>query len=125
MSRAALATEVLPAALPYSATRFDAFRIVEPGSGFPGAPPPRTTYSLGEIPATTLDEALNAVLAKCLLMHKDHLAIRETTDRGQRVHLFAIRKKSGPTYVYVDHVQKRVERLYAAPLCVMDGGLVL
>jgi hypothetical protein len=113
--------EALPAAERYHAVRFDAFRICEAAPAPYGGPPARTTYSLGEIPASSLDEALNAVLIKCLLCHKEHLAIRETTDRGARVHLYAIKRKSTPQYRYENHQQVRVHPLYAAPLCVIDG----
>lgn len=121
MNLAISITEALPSATPYSATRFEAFRICQPTKGFPDAPPPRTTYGLGEIPGTTLAEALNATLAKCLLCHKDHLAIRETNDRGTRVHLYAIKRKAAPTYRWEDHRQVREHQLYPAFLCTIDG----
>jgi hypothetical protein len=113
---------------PYSATRFEAFRIVEaskqsPADEWSKRPPQRTTYALGDIPATSLGEALNATLGKCLILHKEHLAIRETNDRGSRVHLFSIRRKSAPSYRFVDHQQVREHRLYAAHLCTFDGGV--
>jgi hypothetical protein len=116
-------TEVLPAAEPYTAVRFEAFRITEQVKAPYGGPSPRTTYALGEVPGTSLEEALNATLAKCLLMHKDHLAIRETSERGSRVHLYAIKRKSQPDYRTEGHRVVREHRLYAAFVCSMDRAV--
>lgn len=110
-------------AQPYSATRFEAFRICEVSPPPYGGPPCRTTYGLGDIPATSLDEALNATLGKCLILHKEHLAIRETDERGARIHLYAIRRRSAPTYRFENHQQVREHRLYAAHVCTVDGGV--
>jgi hypothetical protein len=123
MNAALPIVEAMPAATPYSATRYEAYRIVEPGGGWRDAPPPRTTYALGEIPGATLDEALNATLTKCLLMHKDHLAIRETSERGSRVHLYSIKRKSQPDYRTEGHRVVRTHQLYAAFVCTMDGAV--
>jgi hypothetical protein len=114
-----------PQAVRFSPTKFEAFRICEAPKPQPNVPPRRTTFPLGEIPAASLDEALNATLAKCLLLHKDHLAIRETDERGSRTHLFAIKRRAAPDYVSQGHVWKAVHRLYAAPVCVIDGALAL
>jgi hypothetical protein len=56
--------------------------------------------------------------------HKQHLLIRELGDRGVRLHLFAIKKKAAPRYVWQGHEQKRVHDLYAAEVCSFDGGVV-
>lgn len=118
---AALATEILPAAVPYSPTRFDAFRIADMGKGNP-----QRTYKVdieGYL-LPTVEAARDAALLGQAFAHKDHLIIRETGERGVKLHVFAIKRKSTPTYVWEGHVQKRVNRLYADPVCTIDGGVL-
>lgn len=110
----ALATAPEPRAARFTATTFAAFRISE-----------GRTYSLGQVAGKSVDEALNGTLASKFADHKDHLLIRETGEKGVRLHLFAVRRKSQPTYVWEGHVQKRVHRLYADPVVMIDGGAPL
>jgi len=120
-THAAIIPSDVQVAAPYAPARYEAFRVCEATKGYSARP--RTTYALGDLPAATLDEALNAALAKSPLAHKEHLAIRETDEHGARVHLFAIKRKSQPTYRYVGHEHVRQHDLYAAPVCVMEGKL--
>jgi hypothetical protein len=97
------------------ATTFDAFRICEGGR----------TYPLGKVGAATLDEALAAVLTGSqVILHKEHVLIREDGPRGVRMHLFAVKRQAAPVYVWRDHVQVREHRLYAAPVCQFDAGVI-
>ena len=107
-------------------TTFDAFRIVPPKvSPFNTEHAFPTTYSLGPVDAHSLDDALATVLTSGQsIEHKDHLLIRETGARGVQCHLFAVKRQAAPIYVWRDHQQVREHRLYAAPVCVIDGGVV-
>lgn len=101
-------------AAPYSPVTYAAFQISDSGR----------TYALGELAAGSLAEALNEVVSQFALSHKQHLLVREGGERGVKLHLFAIRKKSNPRYVYKDHVSRAVYDLYAAPVCTMDGSVL-
>ena len=104
----------------YSAVHFAAFLIGDMGKGAQ-----QRTYALDAIDVASLDEALVAVLAgRQVIDHKDHVLIRETGPLGVKLHLYAIKKQSAPIYVWRDHRQVREHRLYAAPLCVIDAGVV-
>lgn len=110
-----------PRAERYATTEFAAFRSCDSGTRW-------RTYPLGEIgqPAT-LDEALTAALT-CgkALYQKDRLIIRETFDDGRvTVHVYAIKQRSRPDYVHVDHVTRAVKRLYAEHVCSFDGVEVM
>lgn len=120
---AALATEVLPAAVPYCATTFDAFRVGNVGDA---RRPKWRTYevSLAGFLLPDVEAAKSAALLASSFDHKDQLIIRETGDRGVQLHVFSIRRKSQPRYVHQDHVTRRVHHLYADPLCVVDGGVL-
>lgn len=108
----ALATT--PRALPYSAKRFDAFKVAG-----------GKTYAL-DAGATSLEDAVKAAQFRCF--HKQHLVIRETDDETGDVtlHLFVIRK-AAPKWVHPagEIVPRRVEDLYAEAVCVVDGGMLL
>ena len=112
-----LALDTAMRAEPYSPKHYAAFRVV------PGLNADRT-YSCKPIEAGELGDALNEALAGQAFSHKDHLVIQETDDRGMRMHLFAIKRRSAPSYVYANFETKRVQPLYAAPLCVIDAGVV-
>lgn len=103
-----------PRAVPFSAVTFAAFKVSETGR----------TYPLGDIDVGSLKNALNVALGSFALHHKEHLLLRETSDEGVKVHLFAIRKKSAARYVHRDHVTRAVHDLYAAPVCSFDVGVV-
>ncbi len=98
----------------YISTSYKAFRI---SSG--------RTYavSLGGFLLPSVDDATNAALLAQAFAHKDHLLIRETGPCGVKAHLFAIKRQSAPTPVYRDYVTRQEHRLYAAPVCVIDGGV--
>jgi hypothetical protein len=82
------------------------------------------TYALGHISGATIDEALNGVLAGFALFHKQHLVIRETDESGSRLHVYAIKRRSAPNYVYRDHAYHRQDVLYAAPVCAIDNDIL-
>jgi len=100
----------------YSTSEFRGFRVVDDRTY-----PLKSLLLEGSKVPSTLADAVEA--AKVWLFHKDTLVIRETdTITGAvKLHLFAIKRQSTPTYVYRDHVQHRVHRLYAAPICVVSG----
>lgn len=100
-----------PQAVRFSPRCFYAFRVAENGRTYPLI-----------VDCNTLDEAVMGAMVHCI--HKEHLLIREVEDGRARNHLFAIRKRSAPTYVYRDHDYHRQDRLYAAPVCVIEGDLL-
>ena len=114
-----------PRALRYAHTSFRAFKVSQGSHRGKETPLGGRTYDLGVIAADTLDEALNEALARGGVAHKEHLVIQESGERGIRLHLFAIRKKSAPRWVMKDHVQRAVYDLYASPMCTVDGGILL
>lgn len=110
---------VEPRAVPYAATKFDAFKVDNSYASSKAS-----TYSLGSLSETSLRPALNEALSRFALYHKDHLILRETGEQGVKLRLFAIRKKSAARYVHKDHVTRAVHDLYADPVCVIDGALL-
>lgn len=103
-----------PRAVPFRATTFAAFKVNESGR----------TYALGQVDAPSVKDAVNASVGKFALHHKEHLLLRETGPAGVKIHLFAIKRRSNPRYVWQGHEQKRVHDLYADPVCSFDGGVV-
>lgn len=106
-------------ARPYAPRSFKAFRVVALASGHRTYPIP-----LDPMPAT-LAEAVDQAKLRC--DHKDTLVLLASDEeRGAETrHLFAIKRKSTPTYVYRDHQeQQRIQHLYAAPLCEIDEEVV-
>lgn len=101
-------------AVPLVTVAFDAFKVSDD-----------RTYMLGHIMAKTIGEALNGALAGYALFHKDTLLIRETSEKGVKVHVYGIKKKATPRWVHKDHVSRRVHDLYAAPVCIIDGSAML
>lgn len=97
-------------AVRFSPACFYPYRVTEAGNTFPLI-----------VDCSTLDEAVNGAQLHCF--HKDHLLVREAGEGVDRFHLYAIKKRSAPTYVYRDHQYHRQDRLYAAPVCVIDGAL--
>lgn len=120
----ALATEVLPAASLYCATTYEAFRV---GNISATRTPKWRTYAvdINGYLLPDLEAAKNAALLASSFERGDQLVIRETGDRGVQLHVYSIKRKSAPNYVpdEASMTTKRVHRLYAAPLCVMDGAL--
>ncbi len=94
--------------------RYEAFQISEFGR----------TYPKPIDPAETLQDALNAAVVTCI--HKDNLVIKEIDDqRGEvKLHIYAVKRKSTPNYVYRDHEYHREHRLYPELLCVVDGNMI-
>jgi hypothetical protein len=78
---------------------------------------------LGERPLTVLS-AVDAALGAQNFYAKEQLIVRET-DGATKIHIFCIKRQSAPTYVWRDHVQHRVHRHYADPLCVLDGDMLM
>jgi hypothetical protein len=104
-------------AVPYSTTRYDAFRISESGRTY--------AVQIDGFLLPTVEAARDAALLGQAFAHKDHLLIRESGDQGVKLHLFAIKRKATPRYVHQGHVTRAVHDLYAAPVCTMDGGVLL
>ena len=106
----ALAHEA-PRAVRFSPVCFYAYRITESGRTYPLI-----------VDCSTLQEAIDGAKVQC--QHKDHLLIREVSDQADKHHLFAIKRKSAPRYVYKDYQTTRVHDLYAAPVCSFDGRII-
>lgn len=100
-----------PRAVRFNATCFYPYRVTESGKTYPLV-----------VDCASLKEAVEGAKVRCL--HKEHLLIKEAGPNGVRLHLFAIRKKAAPRYVWEGHVQKRVQDLYAAPVCSFDAGVI-
>jgi hypothetical protein len=100
-----------PRAVPFQAVTFYPYRVTESGRTYPLI-----------VSCNSLKEAVEGAKVSC--QHKEHLLIKEVGPTGQRLHLFAIRRKSNPRYVWQGHEQKRVHDLYAAEVCSFDGGVV-
>lgn len=137
MASAVPATEVLPAATPYSVRRYVAFTVCEVGELYLDRNGERTiyppnTYTMNEdarakvAAATSLKDALAAALMFGSVGHKDSLVISETDDRGFRLHVYRIKRKSTPRYTWKDNARgyERSHDLYADPVCVIDGGVL-
>lgn len=77
------ATEVLSAAAPYSPRAYEAFNIGE-----------RTTYLLDPLGAVTLPDALAETTSRWAWDRGDRLGIREITEDGDRLHVYAVRQKA-------------------------------
>lgn len=97
-------------AVRFSPVCFYVYRVTEAGRTYPLV-----------VDCSTVDEAVNGGQLHCF--HKDHLLIREVGEGVNRFHLYAIKKRSAPTYVYRDYQHHRQDRLYAAPVCVIDGAI--
>jgi hypothetical protein len=100
----------------YIATEYAAFQISDDTG---------RTYEIEGLIAGSLDEAMTQAVTLRAFQHKDHLAIRETGERGVKVHLFAVKRKSTARYVHRDHVTRAVRDLYLAPVCTIDGGAIM
>jgi hypothetical protein len=110
----ALATHLRPQA--YTGKTYKAFRVTESNRTHP--------HRIVGTPAT-LDEALNAALTgPSSLYHKDKLVIRESEAGKVTLHVFAIKRKSKPDYVREGFETRRVQRLYAEPVCSIDGEIL-
>lgn len=108
---------------PYAAVSYRAYRVTpmfkNPHNGVTGN---RTTaLDIGE--PVSLDDARNAAAARC--QHKDTLLIRETGDHGDMLHLYAIKRKSAPSYEYDrNHILHRMNTLYADFICKADASVL-
>jgi hypothetical protein len=88
---------------------FEAFRVKDSGEVFSdlrGNPTPIAT-------ADTLKECADAATIQC--SHKAQFVIRHTDQRTGEVvlHIFQVRQKATPTYVYSDYQTRRVQPLYS------------
>lgn len=102
----------------FRAVRYAAFRVL----GDLQRTPTRL-IELGEPPASLYAAAKAALLRA---NHKDHIVIKVADEIGGEVklHVFAVKKEAHADYVIENHVPRRVHRLYAAPVCVIDGGVL-
>lgn len=98
---------------PYSTLSFEAFRVTE-----------TRTFPLAA-EGSALPDFLASAQVRCF--HKDKLLIRETdTETGTvKLHLYAIKKKA-PKWIHPagEIMPRRVEDLYADPLCIIDGQVL-
>jgi hypothetical protein len=106
-----LAEEQGARAVPFSARCFYPYRVAENGRTLPLV-----------VSCSTLEEAVEGAKVYCI--HKEHLLIREIGEGVDRLHIYAIKRKSAPRYVYKDYQTHRQHDLYAAPMCVIDAGIL-
>lgn len=104
---------------------FEAFRIKDSGEVFSdlrGNPAPIAS-------ADTLKDCADAATIQCV--HKAQFVIRHTDHRTGEVvlHVFQVRQKSAPTYVYADYQTRRVQPLYSEKVAsvrideLIDAGM--
>jgi hypothetical protein len=106
-------------------TTFEAFKVSEPVKDrWNKLAPLQTTYALGPIIAQSVDEARAAALVNWCFHHKEQLVIRETSERGMLLHVFAVVRKPDAWVYDHNHIQQRQQRLDTKFLCVIDGGVV-
>jgi hypothetical protein len=123
--RSCSAEGIRPAAVPYSATSYHAFRVCQGHTGHHDTPLGGRTYDYGRLDAETLDGALTAALSlPQVVAHKETLVIQEISEKGVRLHVYSVKRKSTPRYVHENHVTRAVHDLYAAPVCSIDGNLL-
>jgi hypothetical protein len=94
-------------AVPFSDRCFYVYRVVENGRTYPLV-----------VDCSSLEEAVEGGKVHCF--HKEQLVVREVASGTDRLHIYAIKKRSAPTYVYRNHDYQRQDRLFAAPVCVID-----
>lgn len=109
---------------PYALRTFAAFRV---STGWITKPGGCDTSPIAEVEADSIDDALNLVLGKHCLSHKDRLVIREDSEEtgAALLHVFAIRQKA-PRWVHPrgELQPRRVVDLYADPVCVIDAAVL-
>jgi hypothetical protein len=125
-----------PAARPglYRPTRYEAFHIShDTNRTYPVRLDVVVSYTRDlqrrEVPCpapATLQEAIDRALATSAFNHKDKLAIKATDATTSKItlHLYAVKRKSAPDYVWRDHVQYREHRLYVDPVCALDWAVL-
>lgn len=91
-------------AQPFAAETFEAFHLFESGE----------LRLMNSFP--TFDDALQ--MATVSTLHKGKFAIRrtDTLTGAALLHLYVVKQKSKPTYVYQDYQTTRVNQLYAEHL---------
>jgi hypothetical protein len=101
-----------PRAIPFRANApcFYVYRIVD-----------GRTYPL-VVDCNSLSDAVDGGKVQCI--HKDHLLIREVAGERDILHLYAIKRKSHPRYVYRNYAYDRVHDLYAAHVCTIDARML-
>lgn len=106
-----------PAAEPFTTKVFAAFRFDPERPGMAGA-------RILPLEAETLEQAVNEAKTRCV--HKEVLAVRESDElTGEtRVHLFAVKQKSRPSYVWQGHRQVAMRELYVEPICVLPAEVL-
>ncbi len=105
-----VAQECPPQAVPYTHVSFEAFQVGENGR----------TYPVEGITASTVADAVTQAVTLRAFSHKQHLLVRESGERGSKLHIFAIKRKAAARYVHQDHVTRAMHDLYAAPVCTID-----
>ena len=105
---------------PFAAATYRAFRVTPmTKNDFTGAVG-NATIPLNVDGAESLRDAVNAAQRGCF--HKDCLVIHEADERGQRVHIFAIKQKSSANYERDRRgILRRVQTLYPKLVCVIDS----
>jgi hypothetical protein len=103
-----------PVAARYSRFAFEAFRF-SPGGG---------TYLLDPLEAGTLPDALAETTARWAWDRGDRLAVREIGEGRDRLHVFAVRRKSRGTKAWQGYVPVTEHERWLEPVCVIDLGAV-
>lgn len=127
---ASLSASMLERIIPTRADRYTD-RTFEAFKASDGIDPRWNATSLGPVEGADLSDAVTLALGTIGITfdHKDHLLIRETfpaIDGSQRIvlHIYAVKRKSAPSYVWRGHQQVRVNQLYPAHLFSMDAAVL-
>ena len=113
MTNLAHITERFAAADRYSATSFEAFNLGE-----------RSTKLLDPLTAAALDEALAEATSRWGWDRGDRLGIREISDSGDRLHIYAVRKKSVGNRVWHGHAPSVEHQRWLDHIATVDLGVI-
>lgn len=101
-----------PRAVPFHRTTVRAFQVSE-----------GRTYGVNDT-WTSVEDALAGLPIVRSLHHKDHVLLREESERGVRIHVYVVRQKSQRRYVHRDHITRAVRDLYLEEVTSFDAGVL-
>lgn len=82
------------------------------------------TRLLDPLEAETLQEALAETTARWSWDRGDRFAVREISERVDRLHIYAVRKKSAGTRVWRDYIPKVEHERWAEAICTVDVNVI-
>jgi hypothetical protein len=117
MSVSAIILDAPPAVRPskmerYIRTSFEGFSISA------------STRLLPPLRATSLNEALAETTSRWVFDRGDRLAIREIGEETDRLHVYAVRRKSGSVEVWTGHVPSKAHERWLDHVCTLDLNVV-